>query len=744
MAYEESDARFFFGRDSERDMIVDNLRASRLTVLYGTSGVGKSSVLQAGVAPRLRQLATEGRQIYGRPEFAVVTFSAWRDDPIAGLARSIREAVAEALGKKPAEALPQSRDVAALASAWSDSNGIELLIILDQFEEYFLYRGGEAGAGTFAHEFPRAANDRSLRARFLLSLRDDALSKLDRFRSQVPGLFDNMLRIKHLNGKAARLAIHQSVKTYNELFVAAGEQPYSVSDELVTEVIRQVRVTREVERDAGSGSPAGDSLPGDDLGDEVAVETSYLQLVMKRLWDRAEISRQLRLPDRREDVKDIVQDHVNTTLGKLPVAQQKATVRILDYLVTSSGSKIAYLKSDLVDKTELSEKQVGDVLEVLDEAKILRPVEPPLDRPREKRYEVFHDVLAQALQSWQSRAELAAAARKRYRRLGVIALAALLVVSVGLTILVWRAKVHATEIGRDLKVKNERNEELLAAEKELRAANDALVASLQETIKKLERAATQQLDQADDQQEQEDLDFQISQLAEERGEVAKAAAEDPGAAKPRSTMVRPVLSEKRLWKPDQPIRIGFLENGGPEPAVEWAIQEWTRHANLRFVRTSARDAQVRITWREPGSWSYVGTDALNVPWPQPTMSLQGIIDAKDISDDQRKRMLLGAFGHVLGFINEHQNPNANIRWNREALYRRFPYLTPDMVEREFFLKYEGPYREFDPQSVMMPFEITPDLLEEFDPALLDRPGRGLSEGDKRFAAELYPYPPTGN
>ena len=48
------DAHFFFGRERECELIEANLMASRLTVLYGETGVGKSSVLRAGVAHHLR------------------------------------------------------------------------------------------------------------------------------------------------------------------------------------------------------------------------------------------------------------------------------------------------------------------------------------------------------------------------------------------------------------------------------------------------------------------------------------------------------------------------------------------------------------------------------------------------------------------------------------------------------------------------------------------------------------------
>ena len=82
MPYTEEDAPFFFGREAEREIITANLMASRLTLLYGASGVGKSSVLRAGVVHHLRQLAQQNLAERGTPEFAVVVFSSWRDDPL--------------------------------------------------------------------------------------------------------------------------------------------------------------------------------------------------------------------------------------------------------------------------------------------------------------------------------------------------------------------------------------------------------------------------------------------------------------------------------------------------------------------------------------------------------------------------------------------------------------------------------------------------------------------------------------
>lgn len=390
--FREVDAPFFRGRDVERDLIVENLRASRLTLLYGTSGVGKSSVLYAGAAHRLRDLSRQDVREYGKPEFAVVTFNAWGDDPIQGLLRSINEAVAEALQVKSLVDVPESSNLARTIDAWTERYGIELLIILDQFEEYFQYHPNEQGPGTFAEEFPRAVNDPELRAKFLLSLRDDALSKLDRFKAQIPYLFDNLLRIRHMTAEAARKAITEPIDEYNQRcgFIQAGTE-YSIEPELVEEVIQQV----------SAGRDATDS-PGGARG----IEAPYLQLVMTRLWDKEgeEGSRLLRrqtLEDLK-GIKNIVQVYLNNALDQLTVDQKSVAFRIFNYLVTPSGTKIAYFKSDLIGQTGFTETQVGSVLDALNRSRILRPVEPPIDRPNESRYEVFHDLLALAIINWRT------------------------------------------------------------------------------------------------------------------------------------------------------------------------------------------------------------------------------------------------------------------------------------------------------------------------------------------------------
>src|SRR6478609_3233254 len=54
-SFEEDAHAFFFGRDREIKLLRDHVLDSQVTVLYGRSGLGKTSLLQAGLFPALRE-----------------------------------------------------------------------------------------------------------------------------------------------------------------------------------------------------------------------------------------------------------------------------------------------------------------------------------------------------------------------------------------------------------------------------------------------------------------------------------------------------------------------------------------------------------------------------------------------------------------------------------------------------------------------------------------------------------------
>ena len=94
LPYSNEDEAWFFGRETDARLIAENLKAYELTVLYGPSGVGKSSVMNAGVLPELHRHADHERAL-GRSPSVSVLHRQWQSDPVGGLVRSISSAVRE-------------------------------------------------------------------------------------------------------------------------------------------------------------------------------------------------------------------------------------------------------------------------------------------------------------------------------------------------------------------------------------------------------------------------------------------------------------------------------------------------------------------------------------------------------------------------------------------------------------------------------------------------------------------------
>jgi len=121
-AFTENDAEFFFGREAMVNDLVEKLKASNpnFMLVMGPSGSGKSSVIQAGLIPRLRKCAVPGSDHW---EFVVVSpadrpFDQLEAQGLDGASENLVESVRRCLKKQA---------------------GIERwLLVLDQFEEFLV------------------------------------------------------------------------------------------------------------------------------------------------------------------------------------------------------------------------------------------------------------------------------------------------------------------------------------------------------------------------------------------------------------------------------------------------------------------------------------------------------------------------------------------------------------------------------------------------------------------------------
>jgi WD40 repeat protein len=406
----ELDTLLFFGRERESEIIRANLIAARLTILYGPSGVGKTSLLKAGVAHPLR---TEDGA-------AVVLFSTWSGDPAEGLLTAVEEEVARVKPEARLEAA--DRSLAEAIAAWTAELGTELYVILDQFEEHFLYHEAD---GPFS-ELAEVVRRRDVRANFLIGIREDALAQLDAFKAQIPNLFGNSLRLDRLTRDAARRASLGPLERYNEL--SPVERRVEAEPALVEEVLDSVAAGRIQLGPSGRGGAENGSVDGG------LIEAPFLQLVLERLWEveTGRGSNRLRLETLRElgGATRIVEDHLERAMAGLSAEEKDAAAAMYNHLVTPTGTKIAHRTGDLARYAAVEEAEANRVLESLARERIVRAGEDGVAGPQ---YEIFHDVLADAVLAWRVRHEAdrriedeRRKAARRHRRL-LAASAALLV-----------------------------------------------------------------------------------------------------------------------------------------------------------------------------------------------------------------------------------------------------------------------------------------------------------------------------
>jgi hypothetical protein len=198
---------------------------------------------------------------------------------------------------------------------------------------------------------------------------------------------------------------------------------------------------------------------------------------------------------------------------------------------------------------------------------------------------------------------------------------------------------------------------------------------------------------------------------------------DPGKARPGT----------KFWANGTKLRARFL--GGTEQQhgeVRKAASEWIKHTNLTIDFVQDGTSEIRIAFDpSAGSWSYLGTDAQAIPQDKPTMNLAWV----------ERRNVLHEFGHALGLVEEHQNPKANIQWNKplvvSALRAPPNNWTEARIEHSVFARVAqaqlGNYREFDPTSIMN-MEFPPEWTGGIRITVTGE----LSDSDRHLIAEIYP------
>ena len=211
-----------------------------------------------------------------------------------------------------------------------------------------------------------------------------------------------------------------------------------------------------------------------------------------------------------------------------------------------------------------------------------------------------------------------------------------------------------------------------------------------------------------------------------------------GGLDPHGPFEMALLTEKR-WKPGRTLRVRFLDGvASVQDRVAQVAKQWENFANLTLQFVKSGKAEIRISFRQPGSWSYLGTDALVIGANDPTMNYGWL--TPDSSDTEYSRVVLHEFGHAFACIHEHQHPEAGIPWDREMVYRYYQITNGwdrAMTDRNVLNRYASNITNFsayDPMSIMQ--YAVPEELTIGDFAI--GWNTQLSQTDRTFIGVMYP------
>jgi hypothetical protein len=362
-AFGIEDAGIFFGRKAAKEALYQTVCKNRLTVLHARSGAGKTSLLNAGLLPRL---ISEGLlPVYAR---------AYKDpkDPFHAIKRAI---ASRSLCEQPPELyeLPLDDFLRLSCNYLTRSPMQELVIILDQFEEFFIHWPGRDDRQPFI-DVLASCYDSTLPLRFIIALRTDYYSDLVNLQGSIPKIFHNEYRLDAMTRGEAESAITGPV--------AKLDQPVTYERALLDTLLDDL-------------DPGGMELP-------------HLQIMCTRLYDDVLAKGEATLtPTCYEELgraEGMLGDYLNDVLNRLPGRRGTIAREILKKLACSEATKRVLEHDTLAARVEAEEDELTDVLDRLVNDRLLRRGR---DEVKGKIvYEMPYDYLAKIIKGWLDQEKL--------------------------------------------------------------------------------------------------------------------------------------------------------------------------------------------------------------------------------------------------------------------------------------------------------------------------------------------------
>ena len=398
--FRQDERPLFFGRNADTERLLRLVRNEQTVVLYGKSGYGKSSLLNAGLYPRLSE--------EGRYQFWEVRFGPYKKGESALPADAVCN-VTYPSGSDLKQVFPRKvfgqNLWQSLKSRQAAEGNTRFILFFDQFEELFTYPPEQVLAfrQQLAEALYSATPEAAIQAfeqsknlpletedllyapfelKVVFSIRADRMSLLKQLEDYLPNLLRHSFLLEALDEKQASEAVLMPAALPQEQEGYTFDTPtFTYSPDTLSAIFRELR--------DGSGR----------------IETSALQIVCKHVEDNIVAKRDTDLtipkksglsnltigPSDLGDLKAVFRAFYDNTIAALNPTEQTAARRLVEDVLIKDGIRLPFAEQALLTE----EGVTSTLLEKLERASLLR-VE--LDEQRRKIYEVGHDTLVMPIE----------------------------------------------------------------------------------------------------------------------------------------------------------------------------------------------------------------------------------------------------------------------------------------------------------------------------------------------------------
>ena len=387
--FTRADAAFFKGRDEETTILEGLVMSRRVVLFFAQSGVGKSSLLEAGLIPRLTERRVIGRgeraRLYqkmavlpvvrvGGPfpsESGSPALNAFVSSALSGLlldtdpAALARMTLKEGLSAYFANPRPES----------SPAVSIDSLLIIDQFEELFTHHADRWTEREDLFHQIRDALQAFENLHILLTIREDALAELTPYAHLLPDRLRSRFRLELLD----------KAKALDAVILPARQCGREFGQGVAKKLVEDLGHSRQRERpwpDAVNPPP-------------VFIEPVYLQIVGRRLWDSLPPDKRIieeadvqSIGDVDQTLEDYYAQKTQEVATRAGITERALRRWLGEKLITPARTRGLVFQSE----TD-TEGLPNDAVELLENAYLLRRVR----RGHDSWLELAHDRLVEPL-----------------------------------------------------------------------------------------------------------------------------------------------------------------------------------------------------------------------------------------------------------------------------------------------------------------------------------------------------------